>query len=111
MFYRLIVQPILWLSYSWNRAHGSRAAQQRLLEAKERALRQQELIAAAAARMAAQEEAQNGLIIVRVPSCLSLSIYLLLVPRSVLLYCATTPPSYFLCHVSHAVLNTISEHR
>lgn len=61
-----MVQPILWLSRRWNRVHGSREAQLRLLQVKERALRQQELIAAAAARMAAQEEAQGGLIIVRV---------------------------------------------
>ena len=69
---RLIVQPVVWLSKRWYRAHGSRALQQRLMEARERALRQQELIAAAAARMAAQEEALHGLVIVRVLPCLLL---------------------------------------
>ena len=68
---RLIVQPVLWLSKRWHSAHGSRALHQRLLEAKERALRQKELISAAAARMAAQEEAQHGLIIVRVRALLT----------------------------------------
>jgi hypothetical protein len=67
---RLVVQPIVWLSKRWYSLHGSRAAQQRLQEAKALALWQQERIAAAAARMAAEEEARKGLVIVRVPCCL-----------------------------------------